>query len=208
MRTNGWNERLQLLASDVECTSDQESNPDAPGFLIMFKRARNPHVTDFLHTIDASRQRNRPLFRGQRRNARQEEPRIPHPQQRESRISERLPRKCPLDWFDPQYFNNMDIEFRALYVDAPIALPSPEYCSALTPPPDWKGMPEAEFMEKYGNVVQAQYNLPTEEELRALYNEEDANHSNDDEEQEEQEEQQLPDQTHDQALQPTDQMTE
>ena len=173
MRTNGWNERVQLLASDVECTSDQEDNPDGSGFLIMFKRARNPHTTNFLRTIDLQRQRNKPLFRGQRRNARQEQPRIPHPHQQESRISERVPVSCPLDWFDPQYFNDMDIEFRALYVDAPIALPLAERCSSLDPPPDWKNMPVTEFMEKYGNDVRAKYDLPTEAELKVLYNEED-----------------------------------
>ena len=79
---------------------------------------------------------------------------------------------CPLDWFDPEYFHSMDIEFWALYIDAPIALPLVEHCGLLTEmgasPPDWKNMPEAEFMEKYGNAVQAQYNLPTEEELTAL----------------------------------------
>jgi hypothetical protein len=168
LRTNGWNERVQLLASDVECTSDQEDNPAGSGFLIMFKRARNPHTTNFLRTIDLQRQRNKPLFRGQRRNARQEQPRIPHPHQQESRISERVPLSCPLDWFDPQYFNDMDIEFRALYVDAPIALPLAERCSSLVPPPDWKNMPVTEFMEKYGNDVRAKYDLPTEAELKVL----------------------------------------
>jgi hypothetical protein len=163
---------MQLLATDVECTSDQESNPDAPGFLIMHKRARNPHVTDFLRSIDARRQLSTPLFRGQRKNSRKEEPRIPHPDKRESRISERLPSWCPLDWFDPVFFNSMDIDFRARYIDAPIALPLPEHCQSLQPPPEWKAMPEAEFMEKYGNLVRAKYSLPTEEELAMLNNEE------------------------------------
>lgn len=139
----------------------------------MHKRARNPHITDFFHSIDARRQHSTPVFRGQRSNTRKEEPRIPHPEKRESRISGRLPRWCPLDWFDPEYFNYMDIGFRALYVDAPIALPLTEHCSSLEPPPDWKTMPEAEFMEKYGKHVQAKYNLPTEEELSVLNDDED-----------------------------------
>ena len=137
----------------------------------MSKCARNPLVTDFFRSIDLSRQQHKPLFRGQRRNTRKEEPRVPHPQQQESRISARLPRSCALDWFDPEYFNDMDIEFRALYVDAPIALPLREYCGI--PAPDWKNMPDDNFMEKYGNEVRAQYNLPTEEELKILRDEED-----------------------------------
>jgi hypothetical protein len=67
----------------------------------------------------------------------------------------------------------MDIEFRALYVDAPIALPSAAECCTLVPPPDWKNMSEDDFMEKYGNAVRAKYKLPTEEELRILRNEEE-----------------------------------
>jgi len=169
LRTNGWNEHLQLLTSDVECTSDQEDNPDGTGYHIMFKRARNPHITNSLRTIDVQRQRSKPLFRGQRSNARKELPRIDHPLQKESRISERVPLSCPLDWFDPEYFNSMDIQFRALYIDAPIALPLPEQSCSLVPPPDWKNMPVAEFMEKYGNVVRARYDLPTEAELNILY---------------------------------------
>lgn len=34
-------------------------------------------------------------------------------------------------------------------------------------------MPVTEFMEKYGNDVRAKYDLPTEAELKVLYNEED-----------------------------------
>ena len=156
---------------DPECTSDQESDPDGPGFLIMYKRARNPHVTSFLRAIDKRRKEGTPLFRGQRRNTRREEPRTPHPDNQASRISERLPRNCPLDWFDPTFFNSMDISFRALYVDAPIALPLPEHCQNLPPCPEWKTMSETRFMEKYGNAVLARYNVPTEEELMVLNDE-------------------------------------
>ncbi|KAF5371871.1 hypothetical protein D9615_009520 [Tricholomella constricta] len=123
LHDNGWNDRVRLLAVDPECTSDQEDNPTGPGFLIMNKPARNIHITHFLHTIDSRRQTGTPLFRGQKRNTRREEPRIPHPEGRTSRISERLPQNCPLDWFSPAYFNSMDITFRALYIKAPIALP-------------------------------------------------------------------------------------
>ena len=119
----------------------------------MYKRARNPHITDFLCSIDTHRQHGTPVFRGQCRHTRREEPRIPHPDKRESRISKHLPLCCPLDWFNPEYFNNMDIRFWMLYVNAPIALPLPEHCSSLDPPPDWKNMPEDEFMEKYGKEV-------------------------------------------------------
>ena len=63
----------------------------------------------------------------------------------------------------------MDVSFRALYLEVPIALPLAQDCNYLDPPPDWKTMSEASFMEKYGDVVLAKYNLPTEEELTVLY---------------------------------------
>lgn len=159
----GWNSRVQLLAAEYECTSDQETNPDGSGFLIMKKCARNPHVTNFLRLLDSQRQQGTPLFRRSKR--RHELPRVPAPDNRESLISERLPRTCPLDWFDPDYFNSMNIEFRALYRDSPIALPLPHDCVQDDFNPDWKRMSERAFMAKYGSRVRAQYNLPTDEEL-------------------------------------------
>jgi hypothetical protein len=66
----------------------------------------------------------------------------------------------------------MDVEFRALYIDSPIALPLAEDCGPLTDmsatPPDWKNMAEPMFMDKYGDAVRAQYILPTEEELNIV----------------------------------------
>ena len=58
-------------------------------------------------------------------------------------------------------------------IDALIALPLEECCSSLDPPPDWKNMPVTKFMEKYGNDVREKYDLPTEAELKVLYDEED-----------------------------------
>jgi hypothetical protein len=131
----------------------------------MRKRARNPHITDFLHHIDNSRKAGNPLFRGSRRR---EEPRIPHPENLESRISARVPVDCPLDWFDPAFFNTMSLRNRARYATAPIALPLKSDCLPTDSDPDWKDMPQHAFMNKYGNCVRALYKLPTATELVAL----------------------------------------
>ncbi|KAG6884577.1 hypothetical protein C0992_006071, partial [Termitomyces sp. T32_za158] len=168
LRDNGWNSRIQALAEDNECTSDQEDNPAGNGFLIMRKTARNPHITDFYRMIDNARVKSKAVFRGQRKNTFKEAPRIHDPANRESRISDRLPRGCPLDWFDPSYFNSMDIRFRALYINAPIALPRKEDCVTNDLTPDWKTMAKEDFMKNYGDRVRALYNLPTQEELDAL----------------------------------------
>ena len=86
----------------------------------MRKQARNSHITDFLRHIDSSRKAGNPLFRGSRKR---EEPRIPHPENLESQISARVPVDCPLDWFDPAFFNAMSLRNRARYATAPIAFP-------------------------------------------------------------------------------------
>jgi hypothetical protein len=154
---------------EPECHSDSERKEVGPGFWIMTKRARNPLVTDFYRWVDARRV-NMPLFRRQRPGARQEEPRQPHPNGKETEISARIPRNVPLDWFNPEYFNSLPVEIRVLYRKAPIALPLPADIEDDNPAnADWKTMPEADFMTKYGDKVRRLYMLPTKEELRNFY---------------------------------------
>ena len=131
----------------------------------MRKKARNPHVTEFLRHIDNSRKAGNPLFRGSRKH---EEPRIPHPDNLESQISTCVPVDCPLDWFDPAFFNAMSLRNRALFAMAPVALPLKSDCHPTDTEPDWKNMPQRTFMKKYGNRVRALYNIPTTAELAAL----------------------------------------
>jgi hypothetical protein len=86
------------------------------------------------------------------------------------------PLRVPLDWFDPIYWNTaLTLRQRADYVKngAVIALPPEEFCQTLEQCDEWKGIPEREFMEKYGNVVLAQYHIPTDEELRRWEEQED-----------------------------------
>lgn len=177
LQNNGWNERVKMLTDSNECTSDDER--DASGNLhVLFKRARNPHVTSFYREMDTQRINGTPLLRGQRR--RYPDPRVPHPFNKESDISQRLPEYCPLDWFDPDYFNSLDISIRALYIGCPIALPLPADVTASPTGWDWKTMGEKEFMSKYGYKVRALYNVPTKEELAAMNSTSNNDTGNDD----------------------------
>jgi hypothetical protein len=153
----------------------------------MRKQARNSHITDFLRHIDSSRKAGNPLFRGSRKR---EEPRIPHPEKLESRISARVPVDCPLDWFDPAFFNAMSLRNRARYATAPIALPLKSDCLSTDSDPDWKDMPQRAFMKKYGNRVRALYKLPTATELAALEDGDDDDNGDDDDDDEEEENEQ------------------
>ncbi|KAG6914266.1 hypothetical protein DXG01_001387 [Tephrocybe rancida] len=150
LKDNGWNSQVQMLAGRAECTSDSEPNPDG-GFYIVPKRARSANATAFLRQTDLARG-NQPLFGRQRQTKYKEEPRTAHPNpDYRTEISERLPRTCPLDWFDPAYFNVLDIKFRAMFANSPIALPPVGEGGGSNP--DWKNMPRAEFMAKYGDRV-------------------------------------------------------
>ena len=100
----------------------------------------------------------------------------------ESRISARVPVHCPLDWFDPAFFNAMSLSNRACYAMAPIALPLKSDCLSTDSNPDWKDMPQRAFMKKYGNCVRALYKLPTATELAALEDGDDDDDDDDDEE--------------------------
>lgn len=106
---------------------------------------------------------------------RTERERIPAPADRDiPLLSERLPKNTPLDYFDPEFFNRLPASFRVKYRNAKIALPLPEdqkpadgqgssgYITA------WKTMKYEAFMEKYGNKVQANYDIPTEEEVEVM----------------------------------------
>jgi hypothetical protein len=97
---------------------------------------------------------------------------------------------CPLDWFDPAFFNAMSLRNRARYATAPIALPLKSDCLSTDSDPDWKDMPQRAFMKKYGNRVRALYKLPTATELAALEDGDDDDNGDDDDDEEEEENEQ------------------
>ncbi|KAF8062515.1 hypothetical protein FPV67DRAFT_1703383 [Lyophyllum atratum] len=82
-----------------------------------------------------------------------------------------LPKKVPIDWFDPTYWNNtLTVRERADYIAKGIfiALPLPEFCETWEQCAKWKNLSEADFMLTYGNAVLDKYNIPTDEELEHL----------------------------------------
>ncbi|KAJ7056336.1 hypothetical protein C8F01DRAFT_1257602 [Mycena amicta] len=82
----------------------------------------------------------------------------------ESKLSKILPRGVPIDIFKPEYYNQLDVEERALYANNGVAFPLPEHCN-VNEMPKWKSMPAKEFMKVYGEEVLKLYNRPSQEEL-------------------------------------------
>ncbi|KAJ7910540.1 hypothetical protein B0H13DRAFT_2329236 [Mycena leptocephala] len=76
-----------------------------------------------------------------------------------SALSRVLPVGVPIDFWDPKFYNKeLDVQEKAI---------------------KWAKMPAKEFMEKYGNEVLAQYNLPTPEEIAALGLDKDSDEGSD-----------------------------
>ncbi|KAG6834155.1 hypothetical protein H0H93_011515 [Arthromyces matolae] len=167
LKREGFNARILSLVESPECVSDSEDNP-AGGFWIMRKKARNPTITHFFRQLDQERKKV-PLFRKQRQHY-SEASREPHPENLESRISERIPSDCPLDWFDPNYFNSLPLQIRAQFVNSPIALPCAEDINneeLHKSVGDYRTMDYETFMQNFGNRVLEMYNVPTAEEIAA-----------------------------------------
>jgi hypothetical protein len=81
-----------------------------------------------------------------------------------------MPESVPIDWFDPEAWNSFTVRERVEYTAGGISvgLPLEKHCDTLAKCAEWKNLPEEEFMEKYGNDVLAQYQMPTEAEIDQL----------------------------------------
>ncbi|KAJ7885250.1 hypothetical protein B0H13DRAFT_1628380 [Mycena leptocephala] len=130
------------------------------GLFICTKEGRNPIVTAFLREQDAS------ILKRMQRIP--ETRKVTDPPTAASPLSRVLPVGVPIDFWDPEFYNNeLDLQERAMYINTGVAFPLPRFC---TPEHvrSWVKMPAKEFMVKYGNDVLALYNIPTEEELAGL----------------------------------------
>ncbi|KAG5637582.1 hypothetical protein H0H81_004033 [Sphagnurus paluster] len=95
------------------------------------------------------------------------------------------PTAVPIDWFEPTYWNTyLTVCEQADYIAnrAHVALPLEQFCKTWEQCAAWKNLPKKEFMEKYGNDVLKQYQMPTQEELDQLDHwKDDNNKSSEDE---------------------------
>lgn len=162
------NERILTAFDEPSCNSDDEAVAlnGVVTYHVKPKEARSASVTAVARQSDHARLRLAEL--DGRSSYRQERARTPAvaPHNLES-ISKRLPRNTTIDWFDPDFFNNMPATFRARYWESEIALPLAHRLSEDLGQ-DWKTMDYGDFMEKYGDEVKKLYKLPTAEEVEAM----------------------------------------
>ncbi|KAF9063628.1 hypothetical protein BDP27DRAFT_1426711 [Rhodocollybia butyracea] len=175
LRDDGFNPAVVRLAQQNEAHSDDErdpnSAPDHDRYLIHEKEGRSTLVTALFRETD---ERYRKAFQ-RRTGTRVDRTRfVPDVPIGDSKIT-RYPNDVPIDYFEPEYFNQMSVRERATYMQNGIALPKPEFCNTSAEISAWKNLPEDEFMDKYGNAKLALYNIPTRAELEQLdeYDEEE-----------------------------------
>ncbi|KAJ7209320.1 hypothetical protein GGX14DRAFT_453423 [Mycena pura] len=164
-----WPDRVIDLVRDPHCNSDDESASDGEGgriHRVAKKGIRSESATLFIHAQEMRRLKNSQAKRGKRKVNLMERTRVRSDDAEESDISFHIPKKAPIDWFDPAEFNDFPASLRFQYSKYGVALPLPEYHSRT----DWKTMNKDTFMTAYGDEVLKQYNIPTEEEMRSAGN--------------------------------------
>ncbi|KAJ3796507.1 hypothetical protein GGU11DRAFT_133361 [Lentinula aff. detonsa] len=178
LKNESFRPQVLKLALESESHSDDElddtSTANMPTYLIRKKVGRAHKVAVLFHILDSRYEGTINRQKGQRGDRIRK---VPVPEIN-SQFTQ-MPKDVPIDFFDPDYFNNFfSVKERAHYAENGVALPSEEHCES-TSIDIWKNLSEAEFMETYGNAVLAQYKVPTKEEIEQLdeYEDEDGEES-------------------------------
>ncbi|KAJ7061910.1 hypothetical protein B0H15DRAFT_981554, partial [Mycena belliarum] len=145
------------------CNSDDEHDPADGFYIIKPKTVRSANATAWVRIVDKDRdivaKSNGRVVERTRKIVADAQP---------SSITAHLPRRVPLDWFDPTEFNKLPAELRARYRESGIALPAAHHWVAGRVPDKFKIMNDTTFMRIYGAEVMALYQLPTDEEVEQM----------------------------------------
>ncbi|KAJ7091611.1 hypothetical protein C8R44DRAFT_750514 [Mycena epipterygia] len=170
------NPSVTRLVAENECHSDDEETADATRYIVHEKPGRDGTVNAFLQVLTTRRETT--MRQKTRKGAWRHRTRnrgFPP-----SDLSYALPTNVPIDYFFPDFFNELSVRARASYMDNGIALPTEQYCRTWKDIAMWKGLSTADFMAQYGAAKLDLYNLPTDEELAMLNDGDDENEMADD----------------------------
>ncbi|THU83399.1 hypothetical protein K435DRAFT_807542 [Dendrothele bispora CBS 962.96] len=153
---------------DVEAVSEDKFDEARQVYLIRSKPGRSTQVTEFAAEIDKRRLQNKSMKRG----ARQPVPRIRPDQPIEPSVNALPGNDTPIDWYDPTWFNERDVDIHKEYLGRPAVVALPKdwkvFFGNSAEAERWKNMKTAAFMQTDGNETFAKYQLPSTETLATL----------------------------------------
>ncbi|KAK7027533.1 hypothetical protein VNI00_015167 [Paramarasmius palmivorus] len=189
----GFSEAVIAMVSRREATSDDEtpteseaeeentaaeSQPSAPlapsvpktpkPYKINIKDERHPKVTTMVRKLDVLYDQKQAQG-GKRKTTQIKRRRRQTPNQPKHSEFQRLPKSIPIDYFKPEFFNELSAKDRLRYSTPPIvALPADSTLFFGARRKEWKDLSHEEFMEKHGNAILNEYDLPTEGEVNNM----------------------------------------
>lgn len=146
--------RYAAALRDAKCHSDEEFEPSSGAYIVHAKAGRSARMTQLLQKLDDVR------LSDTKRLGRS----LPHVRKRVDNpppsLLSALPRKTSLDWFDVDFFNSLSHRVRRVVAKPGIILgPDPDHVQ-VQPPHDVELMTMKAFMEKHGEIIMSQYNIP------------------------------------------------
>ncbi|KAJ7855345.1 hypothetical protein B0H13DRAFT_1903173 [Mycena leptocephala] len=154
-------ERVVMMLKDQRCHSDDEEGSDREHHIVYWVNKKGPRSASATTFIHANEPRRIKTQRGKKKGKKEERMRRADPDAVESEMSQQIPAKTTVDWFDPDYFNDLPAKMRFEYAQNGVALP----LIHLHGNTDYKMMNNDAFMAAYGNDVLALYNIPTTQEM-------------------------------------------
>ncbi|KAJ6485976.1 hypothetical protein C8R45DRAFT_1098713 [Mycena sanguinolenta] len=157
-------DRVVALLSNNYCHSDDESDVADEGnpiYRVNKKSIRSDAATAFILQLDTRCTKHEAHTKGRRWFNFIDRKRVRGDDPPESDLSLQMLKKVPLDFFAPSEFNDFPMADHYHYSRYGVALPPAEHLNNT----DWKTMDKPSFMEKYGNDVLKQYDIPTQAQM-------------------------------------------
>ncbi|KAJ6559982.1 hypothetical protein B0H19DRAFT_1069691 [Mycena capillaripes] len=163
----GLRKPVQRMVFVQEVHSDDEHTSGGTQRTVREKPGRNPIAAQFFQeeldpAAEQYRQRNAKPGQRKPQTRIRSDPPLPA-----SDFGVILPADVPIDYFTPEFFNALTLKERSRYVNTGVAFPLADFAFDEAHD-EWKTMGKKDFMEKYGNDVLEQYDVPTQEEIDTI----------------------------------------
>ncbi|KAJ7017595.1 hypothetical protein C8F04DRAFT_1279177 [Mycena alexandri] len=115
---------VKAVAAEPDCHSEDEEDPNTGQRVAHRKPGRDGAVNKFFHAL--TQRRDTTMARKNRRGAWHPHARSPE-RLPATNLSRSLPTNVPIDYFSPEFFNDMTVRERASYMNNGIALPTEQH---------------------------------------------------------------------------------